>query len=248
MKKKTSSSCISTSSSRQRVVTKKLQNRERPINHSYPRKRENGFVRSLWDSRSNVITDLSERAFDEESSSTTPHATGDPSEVLAEKKTKHDADRNLLASMKNISLGIEAVPTSKAIHQKCRRNNDFRIAPYVRSNIVAWTDRVFTRIGPNKTERCYHVELKNTLLSEGFDVGYEVALKFERLGSKPVAKRVDLILSMPGMPEKVLVECKAKQKITKKDLEQVIFYQHHFGIPDCYLVNFGTTTEVHKLK
>merc|ERR1712224_492076 len=118
-------------------------------------------------------------------------------------------------------------------------SKSFPIGQRVSQNLMSWTRRVFAKIGPNKKESSYHLELFRLLLAEGFDVGYEVPLKYQRLGSeKPIQRRADLIVSLPNMPEQVLIECKAKQKITKSDFEQVIFYRHHFGISQCYLVNF----------
>lgn len=67
-----------------------------------------------------------------------------------------------------------------------------------------------------------------------------------------VSKRADVIVSAQGQSERVLIECKAKPRLTRDDFRQVMWYQHHFGIQDCYLVNFcGRTKEevqVHKLR
>uniref|UniRef100_A0A7S4EHP1 Uncharacterized protein n=1 Tax=Pseudo-nitzschia australis TaxID=44445 RepID=A0A7S4EHP1_9STRA len=68
-----------------------------------------------------------------------------------------------------------------------------------------------------------------------------------------ISRRADLIVSFPGRMERVLIECKAKPKFTKRDFRQVMFYQHHFGISDCYLVNFcggvkcKDDVQIHKL-
>jgi len=155
---------------------------------------------------------------------------------------KDDVNNKLTCSLRNLSLGITTIPVAVVIKKK------FQITSYVQKYLVAWTNNVFAKVGPGKKEIYYHDELRDLLLTKGFDVGYEVPLKFQRLGSKPVAKRVDLIISMPGISEKVLIECKAKKKIEKKDFKQVIFYQHHFGIPECYLINFRHNPEVRRLK
>jgi len=67
-----------------------------------------------------------------------------------------------------------------------------------------------------------------------------------------VSKRADVIVSVQGKPERVLIECKAKPRITRDDWKQVLWYQHHFGIHDCYLVNFCGRTkddvQVHRLR
>jgi len=242
----------STSSAKQRDVTRKPQNCDKPLCRAYHREEaDDSYVRSLWKSGSDRITDL--RTIDFESSST---PLRDPTkEALAKQhkreKKKHNVvdDGRLTVSMRNLSLGITTMPIARAVPKKSKRKNaNFQIAPYVHSNLEAWTERVFAAVGPGQKEIRYHIALKDLLLSKGLDVGYEVPLKFERLGSKPVAKRVDLIVSMPGVSEQVLIECKAKKKLEKKDYEQVVFYQHHFGIPECYLVNFRIGTEVHRLK
>ena len=160
-----------------------------------------------------------------------------------DKKTnKHHAERDLIVSMRNLSLGIHYMPVAQAVTKK------IKIISYIRRNIGAWTEQVFAKIGPGQKEIKYHIELKNLLLAKNLDVGYEVPLRFERFGSKPIAKRVDLIISMPGVPQKVLIECKAKKKLEQKDYEQVRFYQHHFGIQECYLINFRIGTQVERLK
>ena len=151
-------------------------------------------------------------------------------------------ERELTSSMRNLSIGISTIPVARAVAQKLETTS------YIRRNLFAWAERVFAKVGPGHKEIKYHVELKNLLLSKGFDVGYEVPLKFERLGSKPIAKRVDLIVSMPDIPQKVLIECKAKKKLEKKDYKQVLFYQQHFGIQQCYLVNFRVGTVVKRLE
>eukprot|EP00535_Pseudo-nitzschia_heimii_P005454 CAMPEP_0197183884 /NCGR_PEP_ID=MMETSP1423-20130617/8681_1 /TAXON_ID=476441 /ORGANISM="Pseudo-nitzschia heimii, Strain UNC1101" /LENGTH=241 /DNA_ID=CAMNT_0042634543 /DNA_START=45 /DNA_END=770 /DNA_ORIENTATION=- len=158
------------------------------------------------------------------------------------KRKKHHAERDLTVSMRNLSLDIDTIPVAKAVKK------EIEISSYIRRNIVTWTERVFAKVGPHQKEIKYHIELKNMLLSKSLDVGYEVPLRFERFGSKPIAKRVDLIASLPGVPQKVLIECKAKKKLEKKDYEQVLFYQHHFGIRECYLINFRIGTEVRRLK
>ena len=157
--------------------------------------------------------------------------------------------------MRNLSLVTktsksESKKNTVVIKEKVVTTTKIQIGSFVHQNLRTWTRNVFTTIGPNKKEIAYHIELKRLLLSKGFDVGYEVPLKYERQGEKTavISRRVDLILSMPGISEQILIECKAKKKITKKDFEQVIFYRQHFGISDCYLVNFRPDPEVLRLK
>ncbi|MGK3749210.1 MAG: GxxExxY protein [Bacillariaceae sp.] len=159
-----------------------------------------------------------------------------------------DVNNEIIGSMRNLSLinKTSKVEYDNNIIQKVATK--FHIGSFVHQNLITWTKDVFTNIGPNKKEISYHIELKRLLLSKGFDVGYEVPLKYERQGEKAVIRRVDLIISMPGISEQILIECKAKKKINKKDFEQVIFYRQHFGISDCYLINFRHNPEVLRLK
>lgn len=147
--------------------------------------------------------------------------------------------------MRNLSLINQ---TSAVEKNKSENAATFQISSFVHQNLMTWTKNIFNTIGPNKKEISYHIELKHLLLSKGFDVGYEVPLRYQRQGSKSVIRRADLIVSMPGISEQILIECKAKNKIEKKDFEQVIFYRQHFGIPECYLVNFRHNPQVLRLK
>lgn len=197
---------------------------------------------------SNTTNDLDKVGFESSSTPLKDHTKALAKHKSKQKTKRHDVDINLINSMRNLSLGITSMPIARAAKKNPKRSSKFKVASYVRENLVAWTEQVFAKVGPGQKEIKYHLPLKNLLLSKGLDVGYEVPLKFERFGSKPIIKRADLIVSMPGVPQKVLIECKAKKKIVKKDYEQVIFYQHHFGIPECYLVNFYFDTDVHRLK
>lgn len=118
---------------------------------------------------------------------------------------------------------------------------------YIERNLVEWAETVYTRVGPQKKEIVYQTELKNLFLAKGLDVATEIPLKFQS-GENVVSKRADLIVSLPGVMDRVLIECKAKPKVSRADFKQVIAYQHHFGIQDCYLVNFGKTVDIRKLK
>jgi GxxExxY protein len=236
------------SSAKQRDVATKPQNRDMSLSLYRPHHLEkiDPYVRSLWKNGSDGITDFRETDFE----SSSCHFR-DATKILAkqkQEKKKHDVDNKLSVSMRNLSLGITTIPIARAVTKKHKRSANFEITSYVRRNLVEWTEKVFAEVGPGHKEIGYHLVLKNLLLSKGLDIGYEVPMKFERLGSKPIAKRVDLIISMPGVSQKVLIECKAKKKLEKKDYEQVRFYQHHFGIPECYLINFRIGTEVHRLK
>lgn len=235
-------------SAKQRDVARKPQNRDMALSlyRQHHLEKSDPYVRSLWKSGSDSITDFHEIDFQ----SSSCHSR-DAAKILAkqkQEKKKHDVDNKLAVSIRNLSLGIATMPIARAVTKKPKPSANFEITPYVRRNLVKWTEKVFAEVGPGHKEIRYHLALKNLLLSKGLDVGYEVPLKFERLGSKPIAKRVDLIVSMPGVSQKVLIECKAKKKLEKKDFEQVSFYQHHFGIPECYLINFRIGTEVHRLK
>jgi GxxExxY protein len=236
------------SSAKQRDVARKPQNRDTSFSlyRHHHLEKSDPYVRSLWKNGSDCIADFRETDFQ----SSSCHFR-DASKNLAkqkQEKRKHDVDNKLAVSMRNLSLGITTMPIARAVTKKPKRSVNFEITSYVRKNLVEWTEKVFAEVGPGHKEISYHLALKNLLLSKGFDVGYEVPLKFERLGSKPIAKRVDLIVSMPGVSQKILIECKAKKKLEKKDYEQVSFYKHHFGIPECYLINFRIGTKVHRLK
>lgn len=234
------------SSTKQRDVAIKPKNCDKSLHRSHQREKIGPDGRSHWKNWSNITNDLYEVGFE---SSSTPLRDHTKARAKHKQKTKrHDVDNNLINSMRNLSLGITSMPVARAVKKNPKRSLKFDVASYIRENLVVWTERVFAKIGPGQKEIKYHIPLKNLLLSKGLDVGYEVPLKFERFGSKPIVKRADLIVSMPGVPQKVLIECKAKKKIEKKDYEQVVFYQHHFGIPECYLVNFHFGTEVHRLK
>jgi len=154
-------------------------------------------------------------------------------------KNNVDVNKKLSGSMRNLSL----INQTSAVEK-----NKFQIGTFIHQNLMTWTKKVFNTIGANKKEISYHIELKQFLLSKGFDVGYEVPLRYQRQGSKSVIRRADLIVSMPGISEQILIECKAKNKIEKKDFEQVIFYRQHFGISECYLVNFRHDPQVLRLK
>ena len=162
-----------------------------------------------------------------------------------------DSEEKLVSSMRSLSFSErkKAITTKKKTRKSTSDSKDVRIRSFVHENLLTWTTQVVNDVGPNKKEISYHVELKRLLLSKGFDVGYETQLKYQRQGSKAVTRRADLIISMPGSTKQILIECKAKKKIEKKDFEQVIFYKQHFGISgDCYLVNFREDPQVLRLK
>ena len=187
------------------------------------------------------------------SSASKPSRNSNVKPRVARDDQHDDVNYKCIGSMRNLSLvdktsKLESKKNKVVIKEKVTTTK-IQIGSFVHQNLITWTRNVFTTIGPNKKEISYHIELKRLLLSKGFDVGYEVPLKYERQGEKTaVIRRVDLILSMPGISEQILIECKAKKKITKKDFEQVIFYRQHFGISDCYLVNFRPDPEVLRLK
>lgn len=112
---------------------------------------------------------------------------------------------------------------------------------YVRSHVTSWVRKVHKRVGPDQAEKVYQEALKNVLLSVGLIVAKEAQWKFEQLGSpKPMNRRADLIVGMPGERQKVLFELKVLKtnKFTKADLQQVIDYSNFFGIRECYLIGF----------
>jgi len=125
-----------------------------------------------------------------------------------------DVNKKLIVSMRNLSL----INQTSAVEKTKIRNvaTTFQIGTFVHQNLMTWTKKVFNTIGPNKREICYHIELKQLLLFKGFDVGYEVPLRYQRQGSKSVIRRADLIVSMPGISEQILIECKAKKQNWKE--------------------------------
>jgi GxxExxY protein len=145
--------------------------------------------------------------------------------------------------------GISTMPIARAVMKEPNRKvnfstlraanpkRDLDITKCFRRNIVVWTNRVVTTVGPGRKEREYQLALDELLQKEGFDVAVEQTLKFKRLGEN-IQRRADLIVSIPGESQRVLIECKAKAKLDSKDKEQVQFYRHHFGIETCYLINF----------
>ena len=118
----------------------------------------------------------------------------------------------------------------------------------IHQNLITWTRNVFTKIGPYEKEIVYHKELERLLLSKGFKVAYEVRLRYKQQGKPDIIRRADLIISRPGKLGQTLIECKAKKKFLKEDYEQVIFYRQHYGISDCYLINFCHNPKVLRLR
>ena len=216
----------------ERAVARKPQNRGMSTIVSRPYHLEKTITndRSLWNNECDRIIDLCGVDYQ-----LRPFHSRHGKQTQETKKQKNDAINRLDVSMRNLSLDIDA------------RSLNFEFAPYVHRNLEGWVEQVVTEVGPDKHEVEYHKKLRDLLKRKGFDVGYEVPLVFERLGSQPIHKRADLIISMPGEIQRILIECKAKKKIRKKDFEQVLFYRHHFGIPECYLVNFRGT-DIRKLK
>jgi len=138
--------------------------------------------------------------------SSSPHGR-----ISSNKPSRNNADVNkkLVGSMRNLSLINQ---TSAVEKNKSENAATFQISSFVHQNLMTWTKNIFNTIGPNKKEISYHIELKHLLLSKGFDVGYEVPLRYQRQGSKSVIRRADLIVSMPGISEQILIECKAKKQ------------------------------------
>lgn len=206
------------------------------------------YDRSLWKNECDSVVDI--RGFDHQP---LPCYAREPSNVRAkqtpEKKKKiNNIDNKLAVSMQNLSLGIKTIPIARAVTKKPKARAKVELASYFRRNIGEWTEKVFLKVGPDQKEIKYQVALKELLLSKGFIVASEATQKFEVSESKPIIKRADLIVSVSGVIERVLIECKAKKKLEKKDHEQVLFYQHHFGISECYLINFRIGTEVKRVK
>ena len=158
-------------------------------------------------------------------------------------KSKQDVDSKLAVSMRKLSLGTTKSP-KKQFAKSVGRNMKSQFM----SNLVMWVEKVFAEVGPGKKENIYQNKLKDLFLSLGYHVGYEVPLKYFRQDSKPISKRADLIIKAPFALERILIECKAKKEFEKTDFEQVCFYQDHFGISDCYLVNFRVDPQIFRLK
>lgn len=222
----------------ERAVARKPQNRDMStiLGRPYHLERMITNDRSLWNNKCDSIIDL--RGVDYQ---LRPSHSLHGKQTQETKKKKNDAINRLNGSMQNLSLGSNKMSIERPVKY------DFEFAPYVQRNLEAWVDQVVAEVGPGHHEVEYHKKLRDLLKQKGFDVGYEVSLKFERDRSIPIERRADLIISMPGEIQRILIECKAKKKIRKKDFEQVLFYRHHFGIPECYLVNF-CGTDVLKLK
>ncbi len=160
------------------------------------------------------------------------------------KKKDYDSDdKKLTASMKNLSLGANKLPIEKTITTKPNKRN-FNFARYVRQNLVAWSEQVFAEVGPGQKERKYQDTFTELLLSKGCDVASEHSLTLKRTGSKDIIRRADLIISKQGVTGRVLLELKAKKKFEKKDFEQILNYQDHFNINECYLIKFWDGAKV----
>jgi GxxExxY protein len=123
---------------------------------------------------------------------------------------------------------------------------------YVRNHVTSWVRKAYKLVGPDQAEKTYQEALKNVLLSVGLIVAKEAQWKFEQKGSlKPIHKRADLIVAMPGGREKVLFELKilkTSNKFTKADLQQVIGYSNFFGVRECYLIGFNRDSVVWRLR
>ena len=120
-------------------------------------------------------------------------------------------------------------------------------------NLRIWAGQVYDVVGHGQKEKVYQSVLRNVLLNQGFDVGVEVPFCFLRRDPRTgtvekITRRADLIVSLAGQLDKVLIECKAKPKILKEDMEQVISYREHFGVDECYLVNFRPGLDVLRLR
>lgn len=221
----------------QRAGARKPQIHGIPATLSYPRCLEESDIndRSVWNSKYESV--INHRMIDYQK----PRNNVRAKRLDEKKKKKSNAVDGLNDSMRKLSLNKPIFPT--AIQA------DFLW--YVERYLVAWVKLVIAQVEGGKEgkerERAYHEKMRDLLKSKGFDVGYEVHLKYERKGlQQPIVKVADLIVSMPNEVQKILIECKAKKKLKKADYEQVKVYHTHFGIPICYLINFHTG-EVKKL-
>lgn len=236
------------------VVTRKPQSYDKSSVLYRPRllERSDPYNQILWKNECDSVIDP--RRIDYEPPACHSREHPKVSETQEKTTTKNTEDKEIAASMQKLSIGANNSPITRAAKMKtnfepapdARRSfHTLQISPavwlvsYVRHNILAWTEEVFAEVGPDQKERKYQVAMKEFLKLKGFLVASEATLKFERAGSKPITKRADLILSMPDVPENILIECKAKKKLEKKDFEQVLFYEQHFGISECYIVNFS---------
>ena len=209
--------------------------------------------RSLWENGFDSVIDLHGIDYQPPAChSREPHKV--PAKQVREKKKekrkkKKDngiTDKKLTESMKALSLDTKKVPIGKAITPKPNDKRNFNLARYVQRNLVAWSEQVFAKIGPGQKERKYQDALTELLLSKGCDVASEQSLTLKRAGSKDIIKRADLIISKQRVTGRVLLELKAKKKLQKKDFEQILNYQDHFNISECYLINFWDGAKVLK--
>ena len=209
--------------------------------------------RSLWDNGCDSVIDLQRIYYQPPAChSREPHKV--PSKQVREKKKEKKkkkkvdgtTDKKLTESMKNLFLDTKKLPIGKAITPKPNDKRNFNLARYVQRNLVAWSEQVFAKVGPDQKERKYQDALTELLLSKGCDVASEQPLTLKRAGSKDIIKRADLIISKQRVTGRVLLELKAKKKLQKKDFEQILDYQDHFNTSECYLINFWDGAKVLK--
>ena len=154
-------------------------------------------------------------------------------------------DDDLMKRMKNMKI----VP----LRHDGSGSNFMTAKEIILKNLRIWAGQVYDVVGHGQKEKVYQSVLRNVLLNQGFDVGVEVPFCFLRRDPRTgvvekITRRADLIVSLAGHLDKVLIECKAKPKILKEDMEQVISYREHFGVDECYLVNFRPGLDVLRLR
>jgi len=204
-------------------------------------------IQTLWHPRSLEGSDINDRSFwnskcDSIISFRMIDYKEPPKNVRAKrseekKKKKSHVVNGLDDSMRKLSLNSRAKTIIGPM--------ELDFLWYVERYLVAWVKLVIAQVEEGaegkERERVYHEKMRDLLKKNGFNVGYEVPLKYEQEGSqRPIEKKADLIIGMPGEVKKILIECKAKKKLQKADYEQVREYRTHFGIPVCYLINFHT--------
>jgi GxxExxY protein len=158
--------------------------------------------------------------------------------------TPRSVDDELAQSMKSMTLLQD---------QRGRHDRSATAKEIILKNLRIWAGKVYDLVGGDQKEKVYQGVLQNLLLNQGFDVAVEVPFSVLRRDQatgavKRINRRADLIVSLPGKVDKVLIECKAKSRISKEDMEQVITYREHFGIDECYLVNFNPGLDVLRLR
>ncbi len=106
-------------------------------------------------------------------------------------------------------------------------------------NLPAIVSAIFNDLGSQQREKTYQQNLKIDLEKAGVDVTdeYEISSSREKEGRKLPSYRADQVSTMQS-GEMAIIEIKAKNKVTAKDVNQLIHYMDLSGINTGFLINF----------